>query len=149
MIGTLQALKTCLWSWNFAPFCSTTIGFRDIVSEKSEMHRMPKTELKHLTVKSTLYTLKTHPWGPHLVRFGLRLFVSAIQHTQSLWKWEMHRMPQIELGHSTVKCSLYTLNTYPRGPNFGPSRSTISSFRDTTSAKIGNTPNDPKLNLNT
>ncbi len=42
----------------------------------------------------------------------------------------------------------YTLKTYPRDPNFAPFRSTISLFRDTTctsSAKIGNAPNDPKL----
>ncbi len=57
--------------------------------------------------------------------------------------------PQIELEHLTVKSTLYTLNTYPRAPNVGPFRSTISHFRDTTSVKIGNAPNDPKLNLNT
>ena len=38
---------------------------------------------------------------------------------------------QIELKHLTVKTTLYTLNTYPRGPNVGPFRSTTSSFRDT------------------
>ncbi len=60
--------------------------------------------------------------------------------------------PQTELKHLTVKITLHTLNTYPRGSNFGPFRSTVSRFRDTTCtrwAKIGNAPNDPKLNLST
>ncbi len=59
--------------------------------------------------------------------------------------------PQIEL-HLTVKSTLYTLYTYPWGPNFAPFRSTISRFWDRTctkSVKFGNAPNDPKLNLNT
>ncbi len=54
--------------------------------------------------------------------------------------------PQTELDHITVKRTLYTLNTYPWGPNFSPFRSTISRFRDiwcTKWAKIGNAPNDP------
>ncbi len=59
---------------------------------------------------------------------------------------------KLNFEHLTVKSSLYTLNTYPRGPNFSPFRSTISRFQDKTctrSAKIGDAPNDPKLNLKT
>ena len=65
-------------------------------------------------------------------------------------KWT--EWPKTELEHLTVKSTLYTFNTYPCGPNFGPFRSTISRFRDTTcirSPKIGNAPNEPELNLNT
>ena len=57
--------------------------------------------------------------------------------------------PQTELDHITAKRRLYTLNTYPRGPNFGPFRSTTSRFRATRFSKNGSAPNDPKLNLNT
>ncbi len=52
-----------------------------------------------------------------------------------------------ELEQSTVTTTLYTLNIYPWGPNFGPVYSTISCFWDTTntrSAKIGNASNDPR-----
>ncbi len=57
-----------------------------------------------------------------------------------------------EISHLTVKSCPYTLNTYPWGPKFGPFRSTISRFRDTTCTrwpKIRNAPNDPELNLST
>ncbi len=40
-----------------------------------------------------------------------------------------------------------TLNTYRRGPNVGPFRSTTSCFPDTRSSKIANAPNDPKNEL--
>ncbi len=62
---------------------------------------------------------------------------------------------QTELEDFTIKCTLYTLNTRPWGPNFGPFRSTGSRFRYTTCttctrwAKIGTAPNDSKLNLST
>ena len=55
--------------------------------------------------------------------------------------------PQTELEDLTGKSIIYTLHTYPRGPNFGPFRSTTSCFRDTRSSKIGNAPSDHKLNL--
>ena len=60
--------------------------------------------------------------------------------------------PKLNLKHLTVKSTLYTLNTYPRGPNFDPFRSMVSRFRDTTCtrwAKIGNALNDPQMNLST
>ena len=66
--------------------------------------------------------------------------------------WKCTEWPLTDLGHFTVKSTLYTLNTYPWGPNFGPFGSTISRFRETTckrSAKIGNAQDDSKLNLNT
>ncbi len=58
---------------------------------------------------------------------------------------------ETEFEYLTVKSTLYTLNTYPWGPNFGLFCSTISRFRDTCtrSAKIGNALNDPKLKLKT
>ena len=60
-------------------------------------------------------------------------------------KSEMHRMTPIW----TAKSTLYTLITYPWGPNFRPFRSTTSILWDTRSSKIGNAPSDPKPNLNT
>ena len=63
-----------------------------------------------------------------LIYFALRLVISEIKHVHGGQKTEMHRMTQIELEDLTVKSTLYTLNTYPRGPNFGPFRSIISRF---------------------
>ncbi len=54
--------------------------------------------------------------------------------------------PKPNLNTLTVKSTLYTQNTYPRGTNFGPFCSTISHFRDTTCTrlvKIRNAPIDP------
>ena len=151
MISTLQALKTYLWGCNFGPFCSTTIGFRDIRSpENRKCTEWPQTELEHLTVKITPCTLNTYPWGPILVRFALRVFVSEIQYVYKVGEnWKGTEWSQIELEHLTVKSTLYTLCTYPRSPNFGTLRSTTNRFHDTSSSKIGNAPNDLKLNLNT
>ena len=58
---------------------------------KSEMHRMTpiETELEHLIVKSTLYTLNTFPGALILVRFALRLAISEI-HVQGRRKLKMH-----------------------------------------------------------
>ncbi len=54
------------------------------------------------------------------------------------------------LEHLTVRQNtLYTLHAYRRSPNFGPFCFTTIRFRDTMSSKVGNAPNDPKLNLNT
>ncbi len=54
--------------------------------------------------------------------------------------------PQNDLKHLSVKSTLCTLNTHPRGPNFTPFRSTTSRFQDTR-LKIGNAPNDPRMTL--
>ena len=101
-----------------------------------------------IPMRSTLQTIKTYHWG-----WNFGPFCST---TTGFWdirfpenrKWT--EWSQTELEHLTVKITLY-LNTYPWGPNFGPFHSTISHFRDTCtrSAKIGNAPNDPTLNLNT
>ncbi len=53
--------------------------------------------------------------------------------------------PKLNLNTKQSKV-FYTPITYPWRPHFGPFRSTISRFRDTTctrSAKIRNAPNDP------
>ncbi len=98
---------------------------------------------------STLQALKTFLWGwnccPSCSTIAgfrdIRLPKNLSDWMTPNWTWRLNNH----------KYSI-TLNAYPRGPNFGPFRSTISRFRDTTctrSAKIVNAPNDPKLNLNT
>ncbi len=64
------------------------------------------------------------------MRFALRLAVSEIQHVQGRRKSELHRTSPTELEHLTVKITLYALNIYPRGPNFGSFRSTTSGLQD-------------------
>ncbi len=130
MISTLQALKAYLWGWNFGSFCSTTTGFQDIGSpENQKCTEWPQTELKHLTVKITVYTLNTYPWGPNF-----DAFCSTISHFRdTTWArsakiGKCTERSQTELEHLAVKSTINTLNTYPRDPNFGPFRSTISRF---------------------
>ncbi len=57
------------------------------------------------------------------------------------WNWTLNSQKYI-----IYISTLYTLNTYPSGPNFGPFRST-SRFRNTRSSKIGNASKTPKLNF--
>ncbi len=47
-------------------------------------------------------------------------------------------MTQTDLEHLTVKTTLYTLKTYPWGPNFRPFCSTANRFRDTRSPNVEN-----------
>ncbi len=97
-----------------------------------------------------LYTLNSYPCGPSLDQFRSRISCfSDTTCTRSAKNWKCTEWPQTKLEHLTVKSTLYTLNTYPCGPNFRSFRSTTSRFRDTKSSKIGNAPSDPKLNLNT
>ncbi len=96
---------------------------------------------------STLQALKNYLWGWN---FGLFCCMTTSFRDIKLPENRKcsDRWPQIE--HLTVKSTLYTLNTHPWGPDFGQFRCTIRHFRGTTgkrSAKIGNAPNDPKLNL--
>ncbi len=84
----------------------------------------------------------TYSRGQHFGRFTLRLGVPEIQDIQSRKCTE----PQTELEH--LSYSVYTKDL-PDMPKSGPFHSTTSSFQDTRSRKIGNAPNDPKLNLNT
>ncbi len=122
------------------------------ISKSRKCTEWPQTELEHLRVKSTLYTLNTYPWGPNFAPFLST--ISRFRDTTCMRSAKVGNAPNdSKLNLNTeVKSALYTLNTYPWGPNFALCRSTISRFRDTTctrSVKIGNEPNDPKLNFNT
>ncbi len=103
--------------WNFGPFCSTTTSFRDMRSpETRKCTEWPETELGHLTVKSTLYTLITYHWGSNfLFRCALRLALSEKLQRYNMYKVGENRKyiewPQTERDHITLKRTLYTLNT--------------------------------------
>ncbi len=81
------------------------------ISENQKCTEWPQTELEHLTVKSSLYTLKTYLWAVEaqiLVRFALRLAVSEI-HVQGRRKSKMHRMtPNWNWILNSQNCSIYT-----------------------------------------
>ncbi len=108
------ALTLCLVTWYLrntskcinCPFRVTTSRFGDTSCQKSECTERPQTELEHLTVKSTLYTLNIYPEAQIVIRFALRLAVPEI-HEQGRWNSEMHRMIQTELKHLTV--SIYSI----------------------------------------
>ena len=116
------------------------------VSKNRKCTELPQTELGHLTVKSSLYTINTYIRSPDFHPFCSTTNTRyKVAKNQKCTKW-----PQTELEQLTVKSTLYTRHTYPWGPNFGPFHSRISLSWDTTctrSAKIGNALNDPKLNL--
>ena len=121
------------------------------VPENQKCTEWPQTELETLTVKNTLYTVYVDTYHR---RSNFGQFCST---SSCFWDAKSSKFrnalndPRLNFEHLTVKSNLYTLNTYPWDPNFGPFRSTINHFRDTIctrSPQIGNAPNDPKLNLN-
>ena len=122
------------------------------VVQKLKLHRITPNWIWHLTGKSALYTLNTYPWGPH---FGP--FRSTISHCASYNMFKVDKIgnapnvPTLNLNTYSQRYSMY-IKCLPMRPKFGPFLSTISRFQDTTcsrSAKIGNAPTNPKLNLNT
>ena len=124
----LYTLNTYPWGPNFGPVRSTISRFRNTWSPKIKMHWMtPKWSWTLNSQKYSIYT-KYLPLRPKFC-FTLKLAVSEIQHAPGLWKSETApNDPKLNLA---VKSTLYVLNTYRRGPNFGPFRSTTSRFRDT------------------
>ncbi len=113
------------------------------VPENQNYTAWPQTKLKHLTIKSSFYTLYTYPRCPNFGQFCST--TRCFQGTRSSKIRNALNGPK--LNFLTVKSILWTLSIYLCGPNFGPFHPMTSSFQDTRSPKIGNAPNDPKLNL--
>ncbi len=144
--NTLHTRNTYPWSPNCAPFHSTTSNFQDTRSPKiGNAANDPKLNLNILQSKVLYIHRILTPEAQILVHFALRLSISEIQVHQ---KSEMHWLTRKWTWTLKVKSILYTRNTYPWSPKFGPFHSTMSDFQDTRSPKIGNAPNGPKLNLN-
>ncbi len=78
----------------------------------------PQNDFKHLTVKSTLYTVNTHPQGPNCTPFCST--ISQFLRYKDVENRKCTKWPQNDLKHLSVKIYLHTLNTYPRGPNLTP-----------------------------
>ncbi len=58
----LYSLNTHLRGRNVTPFCSLNSRFPDTrLSKIGNAPKEPQNDLNHLSVKSTLYTLNTHP----------------------------------------------------------------------------------------
>ncbi len=112
----------------------------------SQMYQMTSSWNWTLNSQKYLNTLNNYPEVQIWIHFVLRLAASEIQGPQKLeshwitpnWTWTINS-PN----------TLYVLNTCPWSPNFGPLHSTITFFKMQGRRKSLNTPNDPKLNLNT
>ena len=113
---------------NFTAFRSAAGHFQDIFAFVFHPPNL-NTELEHLTVESTLYTLNTiYPRGPN---FGLfRSMTSRFRDTRSSKMGNAPNDPPTPLEHLTVKSTLFALNTYLWGPHFASFRSTSSGFQD-------------------
>ncbi len=106
-----------------------------------------RSKVPHIHVQCTYVCSTNTPRVPNSVSLALQTTTFEVQATKrpKFWsvshctisdiqgrqKSEMHRKTQTELEHLTVKSTLYTLNTYPWGPNFRPFRSSTSGFQDT------------------
>ncbi len=89
----------------------------------------PQYDLEHLTFKSTLHTLITLE-AQRFVSFALRRAIFKIQGCVNKKNRKCTEWLQNDLEDLTVKNTMYTVTTYPRGPNFAPLRSTTSLFPD-------------------
>ncbi len=78
--------------------------------ENRKCTEWPQNDLTHLSVKSTLYTLNTHPEAQISIRFALR---QAIFEILACGKSECTEWPQNDLNHWSVISTLCTLNTRP------------------------------------
>ncbi len=115
----------CYWCTripNFTQFCCTASCFRDC--RKFEVHRITLDWSKTLN-GVCIYKVLT-PEAQILARFAQRPAFSRnkVVETSKRTEWL-----QTDLEHLTVKSTLY-LRAYPRGPKFGPFRSTSSHFQD-------------------
>ncbi len=114
---------------------------------KSAMHRMtPQWPQTHNCRKYLVYT-EYSSMGPKF--HSLLLYDQPFSRYNIVKNRKCIEWPQNDLNHLTVKSTLYTLNTHPRGPNFAPFRSRTSHFRSTSLSKIGYAPNDPRITLTT
>ena len=121
---------------NFGPFRFTTSCFRDTrisKSEISEMHQMSPAWPGTLERQSALHithTLSTYHTKPK--SWLVSLYGQTFCGNPKCAEWL-----QNDLEHVTDKSTMFTLNTYPRDPKFGPFSSTTSRFWDTRLSKIG------------
>ena len=130
----LLTVKTAMCTLNtylrgpiFCPFFSTTRCFQGTKCTRSWRigtfgnAQNDLTDLKHLTIKNTLYMY-------YFVRFALRPSVFKIQ---GCWKSEISEMHRMTLlwNLNSQKYLIYT--KYPQSPNVCPFYSMTSSFRDT------------------
>ncbi len=84
-------------------------------------------------IKSTLYTLNTHPRGPIFTPF--RSMPSRFWDIRSSKTENAPTGPEWHIVRNRQKFPVYTEYS-PRGPNFTPFRSTNSRFIDTKMSKI-------------
>ena len=140
----------------FTPFRSTTSRFWNTGHFETSAPNDPKLTLNPTLPYIGITTVpKSHCFALQATIFKLQAILRQVHWTTPKRPkipvtkyWKCTQWPQTELEHLTVKSTLYTLNIYLWGPNFHPFCSTISCFRDTRSPKIGNSKNDPKVNLN-
>ncbi len=104
----------------------------------------PNLKSTQSDMNSTLYVYFITPRVPNV-----RPFCSVISSSRDISRqnflltpmlnWKCTEWLQNYLKHLSVKSTLRTLNTHPRGPNFTPLRSTISHFHDTGLSRIRST----------
>ena len=125
----------------FWSICMTS-HFQDTWSKMRKCTEWPSSD-EYLTVKRTHYTLRPECLGS----------ISFYHQPVLRYKVDDQKTGNApndltDLEHLTVKNTLYTVSALQRGTNFGLFQSMTSHYQDIRLLKIGNAPNDLKLNLN-
>ncbi len=144
--NTIRLIKTTLkpskypWGPDFGQFRSTTRCFRDKGFKKlgsaPNDHRLT---LHIWNLKSVLCTLKYLSLRAKLCCFTWWPAVFKMQ-CKVVENQKFDEGPQSDLEPLTVKSTLYTLSTCPRGPNFGPFHCMTSCLRGSKLLKLGSAP---------
>ncbi len=149
----LKHQKCCLCPLNTYPqaqifiHCALwTAVLRDNVVkiETPEMYQWPQTDLEHLTVKSTQYTLNKYSQGPNLgVSFALWPVIFEVNK-----RLKIRKLGNVLNDFTDWPCYPICTKYIPPPPPPGQNLSLLCSTNRDTRYKIGNVPNDLRLTLN-
>ena len=127
-LNSQKCSRSNIYLPNFGPFCS----MRYKVVKKLEMHRMTPNWTWTLHSQSTPYTLNTYLWGQN---FGPFRSMMLFQKYTVVKKLKMHWMTPNWSCTLNSKSILHIHKVLPPSPNFSPSLSMGSRFRNTRSSK--------------
>ncbi len=133
------------WGPTFSPFHSALSFFPEQKVKNWKYIEWPGTDLKHFTVKSTVYTLSNYPSWPKCSSVLLdKQSISRYNVVENRKCREYHQHSTLDSQKHPCAHWIFTLK-----PKFGLFRVTSGLFRDAMLSKIANMLNDLRMTMNT